>query len=617
MRPRCAVNALREEVSTSGGPQSFPWGCTFGIVPAMTEPLREDLTLSRHLSYFHQHGRLYAYHDLFGFLMGMSPDIVGLLEFHRDVARGPAEVDAHFGRHFTRSVLGEFMSILEDHACLVDPDIDEPARLWRSYPVRARWVVYDKTAGMTFWRAWRGADPVAETVPGWAAATWEACDGNTSGRDLYDKLDAPPTEEEFLRVIGGWVHHDRQYLRMSRIPVTRYGAEWKWPSYLRSTMPYEPWTPGQELAPDPLEALGVPVLPPHGYYEHGVADAGEQFDEVETTLSHLLREPHVLLGGATFAARVGECLSARDLLSNNTRNIVEVGAGQGHLAAGLLCWMRDAHTAGWDALRYTIVDLAPTLRDRQRATLEAAGVLDKVDWIAGNVEDPDTPIPEADFLICNEVVGDFTTVKLNRSLVGVGTAAGEEPPDEETKTPPTELSEKIVAMAEANDVRFLDAPEEFYVNLGAWEFVARLAEVIRPGGGAWITEYGEYARYPRASTHLDHIEFSIHFGHLQKVAIGAGFNTELAYVQELIGFDRQARALASTRSWYGALRAMLATHDVHLGKAAYTDEMFRDAIEEKVSLADIGDVRFESADERCMGLLPHEFKALILSRRGG
>jgi hypothetical protein len=580
----------------------------------MTEPLNEDLLLSRHLSYFHQHGRLYVYHDLFGFLMGLSPDIVGLLEFHRDVARGPSEVDAHFGRHFTRSVLGEFMSILENHACLVDPDIDEPARLWRSFPVRARWVVYDKTAGMTFWRAWRGAQPQAETVPGWAAAVWEASDGLTSGRDLYDQLDAPPPEDEFLAMLGGWVHHERQYMRMSRIPVSRYGAEWKWPSYLRSTMPYEPWVPGQELEADPLEPLGVPVLPPHDYYEKEITDAGEQFDEVETTLSHLMREPHELLGGATFAQRVAESLASRDLLGDVTRDIVEVGAGQGHLAAGVLSFMRDNHPNGWEGLSYTIVDLAPTLRERQRATLDAAGVLDKVRWVAGNAEDPNTELPPADVLLCNEVVGDFTTVKLNRPLVGVGSAAGDEPAEEEAEATPTELSEEIVKLAEAYDIRFLDAPEEFYVNLGAWQFVARLAEVVRPGGGAWITEYGEYARYPRASTHLDHIEFSIHFGHLQKVAIGAGFEAKLEYVQELIGFDRNAKALATTRSWYVALRAMLATHDIHLGKSAYTDKMFAETLGTKLALSEIGDVRFESADERCMGLLPHEFKALILRR---
>lgn len=574
----------------------------------MTEPIREDLTLSKHLSYFHQHGRLYVYHDLFGFLMGMSPDIVGLLEFHRDMAKGPAEVDAHFGRHFTRSVLGEFMSILENHACLVDPDIDEIARLWNSYPVRSRWVVYDRTAGMTFWRAWRGETPKSETVPGWAAATWEACDGETSGRDLYDQLDAPPDERAFLELLASWVHHERQYLRMSRIPVSRYGAEWKWPSYLRSTMPYERWVPGQELEPDPLEPFGVPVLPPHDYYEREVDDAGEQFDEVETTLSHLLREPHSLLGGSTFADKVCEALAQRELLTEKTRDIVEVGAGQGHLAAGVLQWMQRAHPDS--QVTYTIVDLAPALQAKQRETLEAAGVLSHVRWVSGNVEDPATEIPEADLLLCNEVVGDFTTIKLNRPLVGVETASDDAPADDAPA--PTELSEEVRQLAQAHAIGFLDAPEEFYVNLGAWKFIARLAGVIRPGGGAWITEYGEYARYPRPSTHLDHVEFSIHFGHLQKVAISVGFEAQLAYVHETIGFDRHAKGLATTRSWYAALRAMLETHGVQLEKAAYTDVMFEEALGDKLTLADIGDVRFESADERCMGLLPHEFKALIL-----
>jgi hypothetical protein len=578
----------------------------------MTDLINEDLTLTAHLSYFQQHGRLFAYHDLFGFLVGMSPDIVGLLEFHRDVARSPAEVDAHFGRHFTRTVLGEFMTILENHACLVEPGIDEMARLWRSYPIRARWVVFDCSAGLRFWRAWRGAPPASEAVPGWAAAVWEAFDGETNCQTIYDQLDAPPPTDEFLATMASWVHHDRQYARMSRIPVSRYGSEWKWPSYLRSTMPFDLWTPGDPLPPDPLEPLGVPVRPPHDYYAHEVTDADAQFEDRETTLSHLLRAPHPLLGGASYAEKVAEALAARDLLGPATRDIVEIGAGQGHLAAGVLTWLRTHHPDAFGSITYTIVDLAPALRSRQRETLADAGVLEKVSWVAANVEDADPPLPEANLVICNEVIGDLTTVKVNRALVGIESAADDTP--EETGRPAPDSPEvtAIRRISEAHGISFLDAPEEFFLNLGAWRFVERLRTSLRPGGGAWITEYGDYARYPRPSTQLDHIEFSIHFGQLQKVAQSVGFHTELAYVHDLIDFDRDDETLAATRTWYTALRAMLAEHGVDLTKVAYTRSMFLDALEGRVALENIGDIRFEPSDERCMGLVPHEFKGLIL-----
>ena len=170
-----------------------------------------------------------------------------------------------------------------------------------------------------------------------------------------------------------------------------------------------------------------------------------------------------------------------------------------------------------------------------------------------------------------------------------------------------------VLRAHASDLS--DSPAEFFFNVGSVELLERIARALRPGGGAFLSEYGERSRYPIAGTHLDHLEFSIHFAPLLQVAERLGLEASLHSVQELIGLDRSALTLATTRTYFSSLRAMLAAAGRELDKVAYTREMFQALIRGALELDRIGDVRFHPVDERCMGLAPHEFKALIVRKR--
>ncbi len=612
-----------------------------------TTPLRELWRLTAHARYFQQRGRIYAYHNQIGYLLAMSPDIVDLLEFHRGRARTPFEVDGRFGRHFGRTQLGEFLSVLEDHRLLVDADEDEDEVVWRMVPVRARWVVFHQPTveDLTFWRALGGRPPESEVVPAWAARFWARVDGAATLSALVEGLEAEgvemPSRAEVRDTIVGWVGSGRQALRFSKVPVRRYGAEWRWPPYLRSEMPFAPWSPGERLEVDPLEAEAEPISPPHDYYAEGVEDAESQFEEVETTLSHLLRRPHALLGGATYADRVVDALIERGMVGVGTRRVVEVGAGQGHFAAGVLKRLGERLPEIMAGLSYTIVDLSPALQARQRQTLREAGLEDRVVWRRANVEeagwieglvdpgwrsggvDRDGEGSEevvegaavargVDLLLCNEVIGDLTTVRLTRASLGLAEGAGGRLSSE---------GEAVVAevkgLCEALGVSLEDAPESFFFNLGALRFLSRIKDLLAPGGSAWVTEYGDRVRYPSPASHLDHVEFSVHFGHMAAAARGLGLEAEVEDVQALIGLDQGGRALATTRSWFAAFRAMLAGFGVEIDKVAWTDRMLVEAMGEAVSMAHIGEVRFEAADQRCMGLLPHEFRALLLRVPGG
>jgi hypothetical protein len=159
-----------------------------------------------------------------------------------------------------------------------------------------------------------------------------------------------------------------------------------------------------------------------------------------------------------------------------------------------------------------------------------------------------------------------------------------------------------------------DAPDSFYFQVGALEFIAKCASALRPGGGLYISEYGDGVKYPIASTHLDHLEFSTHFGQCDHVAKHFGLDTQIEYVQDLIGLDREAKVLETGRTYFQNLRAMMNSFDVSFEKRAYTQEMFEELLGSTVALDHIGDLRFRWVDERCMGLAPHEFKALLATK---
>jgi len=317
---------------------------------------------------------------------------------------------------------------------------------------------------------------------------------------------------------------------------------------------------------------------------------------VETTLSHLFRHGHPALGGDSYADRLVDALAEQGHIGEHTQRIFEVGGGLGHLAAGVLARLRDRHPTVFAAVSYTILDLSPALQAAQRARLEAAGLSDRVRWRHCNVEDEPPPAGEVDLLLCNEVVGDLTTVKLTRDVVAEG------------------IPEPAGTLVGRLELGFDDAPEEFFLNVGALRFVEWVGAALAPGGSAWISEYGELFKYPVPSLQLDHIEFSIHFGLLQQAAGKVGLEPQVVTVMDLIGLDLDAQMLESTRTWFKSLQALCARFGADLDKRAWSLDELTQWLPDGLALEDLGDLRFRPANERCMGLAPHEFKALLARR---
>ena len=84
----------------------------------------EVLQRSQRLSTFAHQGAVYLYHDLYGYLLQMSPDLLAFLDQFAE-PRTVAEVVAAHADAFEGQSPQQFVDVFYQHACLVEPGDDE------------------------------------------------------------------------------------------------------------------------------------------------------------------------------------------------------------------------------------------------------------------------------------------------------------------------------------------------------------------------------------------------------------------------------------------------------------------------------------------------------------
>jgi SAM-dependent methyltransferase len=538
-------------------------------------------------------GAVYLFHDLYGYLMQMSPDIADMIEAFSDGV-DTEETIQYFKGKFADADPREFVDVLAAHAVLVDPKEDEVEGMWAFVPIKGKWNVWQRRGDrLTLWTAW-GDRPVQQLfLDEDETRIWDAIDGQKRLIELRHRHD----NAKLLDLARRLVHHDVQALKMSMMPWSVYAKRPAMaPAYLTSTMPYPSWQPGTPVPQAP--ALDA-------YHQFEIGDAHEQFDHQETTLSHLLRVPHPVLASAasgaparrTYGEALADVLLARDAIPAGAVRVLEIGAGLGYVAHDVIRRLRDAGRE----VSYTIIELSPELVAAQKDRLAGAG---GATWVAGNVLDVAVDGP-FDLILSNEMAGDLPARQLSRTDIGLAAEGGT-----------VDRAKLRAHAATAADLGVVldDAPEPFYLQTGAIDMIARIAAWLAPGGTAVVTEFGDVAAWPRLSSQLDHPELSTHFGHLTQAARGAGLQAGVEFVIDLLDFDRTLQGLATTRSHFRALRALAAHAGLDLPKIGYTPELLAEIVGDKLDLTAIGELRWDKIEDRLMGLVPHEFKALVLRR---
>lgn len=255
------------------------------------------------------------------------------------------------------------------------------------------------------------------------------------------------------------------------------------------------------------------------FHLYGIEDASWEFDLIEPTVNHCYRFPHEALGGVEYGSRF--CLSTLrpevvPLLNHSPRlKVLEVGGGTGSFARSFITQAASSHGTKID---YHILDLAPALIENQRKVLSE--LLPESRHFHQDATVFDLPGHTFDLIISNEVIADFPVAAVHRNNGN----------DQKWEGDGAYYLEKYVLSDR-------DAPESFVVNAGVFRFIERAWKHLKPGGTLIVSEYGAEHRYPVRSFHLNHDEFTIHFGHLAACAAKVGFQCRLMTLKEFLGFD--------------------------------------------------------------------------------
>jgi SAM-dependent methyltransferase len=232
--------------------------------------------------------------------------------------------------------------------------------------------------------------------------------------------------------------------------------------------------------------------------------ARRRFDEVECTISHLLRFPHPALRGQRYGEALLTALGARGMRPAKS-GVIEIGGGAGHIAEA--AWRGDA--GPFTQARWTAVDLSPALIAAQRR----------------RAQEPSQP--GGPHLRWSGIRADALELPFaSRSIDGLV------------------LANEVIA----------DLPVDAGRNTGAIRLVQELSRTLAPGGAAVLTEFGgDFVPGPvrllAALGQGEHVEWSIDFRQLRAAAVQAGLAVEELPLHALLGADLSLRCASYTDLW--------------------------------------------------------------------
>ena len=552
---------------------------------------------SQHLSWFARGETVFCYHDLFGYLLEMSQDLKQLVDFF-DSPRDPEQAATQFAGQWQRDQVGHFIGVFVQQRVLVAPDRAERDALADMVPIKGPWILtWQRDHGQVVAVTSRGFGPEPYAQPqlleldDWQSDLWRRIDGERTLRMLADSLseafdgDEPADLQRAIDAVASWTHSDRQLTRT--LPQPR-SALAQLPPYANSTMPYPPLGVPQALVQTPMRDLAA-------YHRDDISDPEAQFEEAETTLSHLFSDPHPALGDMTFGQRFAQIVLTRGWVSAQRDVALEIGGGTGRFAQAMV----EALLPGVPKLQYTVVELSPALHAAQQARL--AHLAPSATATLGHAELLTQPDHSVDFVVSNEVIADLRVGMVTRTSIA-------------TKSADADTDSEALAILQQYGLGTAGAPEPIPIQVGATRLIAQLARVLRHGGTAVLTEFGGENQFPLESTHLDHAEWSVHFGHLMQVARKLGLQVALVPLPELIGLRADVWVLASNRTQFRNLRFLARSVGGDLKKRALTPEQLAVALGGRIRPDRLEGLQFRPAGERVMGLVPSEFKALLLHK---
>lgn len=512
------------------------------------------------VSRFRHGDYVYLYHDVFGYILQMSDDVLAFLDFFREARAESAATEAFKGTYEAADVR-RFVSVFEQYGCLVEAGTDETERIWRMFPVRSKWCVWrrdDEGSIVLYWSD--GAEAWSRRLNAWQTAFWDRLDGDTQLSVLYAKV--RPRERaddafrhEFVELVRFLGHSDRQILKLSEFPMGFYKKDARsTPPYLSSFLPYR------------REGSTAPLPDPHR-------------ERARRSMYALFQAPNTILANRTYGEALVDALQRHHLLATAPRRVLDLSMDFGaylkdvapHLPPDCELWVLARDEADRAAYRAALGAHAARLRFLE-------GTPDHLPTLSGPY----------DLVLAVEVLGSLEHVtieggKPKGAAATFGTRYG-------------------LFQGEAGD--------RFLFNLGAARLVEALAPVLAPGGRAVVVDYGDEFQRPAVSTTAEVPYYLVHFGELKAIARKLELSTLFSFLIDFIDFARDRSCLSTNRHHFASLRAAFADVGVHLAEVPYTAE----EIAPHLSGREVGNVFFEKVEDRCFGAVPHQVKVLVLGR---
>ncbi|MGQ0811617.1 MAG: class I SAM-dependent methyltransferase [Nitrospiraceae bacterium] len=423
---------------------------------------------------------------------------------------------------------------------------------------------------------------------------------NPMGLELLTSMDGHITVEALLTKYGKWVcspdgqpgqwHLERWSLPNYSLcyfgtdpPAGDHRLGAKWDLLLQQIR--EKWS-GQEG----FEGAGHLA----DFHLHDIAHHDGHFDTIETTVSHLFREPCEALQGLTYGRLLAKHLRRLGWWSPRPRVILEVGGGLGYVAKEIAAELSPKEK---DGARYLFLDVTRPFLDSQLKLAREAGWTS--DGTQANAEWLPLKDASVDLVIDNENLADMTPVQLSRREV-------------QADKGDSQLQQEAVDWIRRSRLPLGDElPEEFIFNLGPFRFVAELWRVLRPGGHALLTEFGIETGWPASVKLPGHTEYEVQYTHLRHVARWLGFQERYLPLPQFLAIKPDTPVLCTGAAY--AIQRFCEAQGKSFSIRAYTQKELAGALGDML-LKLKGCHYHDISDPAWFGLW--DFKVMLLEKPG-
>ena len=600
------------------------------------------LYLSPNIDYFQNGDDFFVYHNLYGYILKMSEDLVDFLEFFYDAPRSADEMVEQFGQVFDNDTLNEFLSIFRTLACLLPDESYEPKKSHDMYPTQARWITVDSTdasAVVIYAFDTQAQNRIIKiSLDAWESRLWAHIEGKKTVGEIAeavaeeDGLLSADVEMRIVATLALGSHCSIQAVKMSAEPCANFkGRRFGVPPYLISTMPYEKVTVHVRTKVDEngaiIETYEEPSRPlPQRIEMIEIAPEVLHLDRTCTRLSSILAKPHDVLAKRSYGEAIVEYMEKCGLFHGSETRILEIGGGNGETARDMMATLKSKKVAA----KYTIFCPDSEQANILRAMVASeafSGISEDIVVVDGDIEKIAQILGDApyDIIFSDEFLANLPSANVRKMSLDGGNDEDDEDEDDEPlpdgverDIKPAHLdAAKLTFIGEGDSVNLImkhrlnlcDAPEDFILNTGSIRLIEHINKLATSKTHIFLIEFGEDIKYPVLTLEDGQINYSQHFGVLKQVAQKLGYTAESHYWMEEIGIVRDMEMFATTRSQFKAMRQMLVDHGVELERRAYRREEFEQLLE-RAGRTSVVEVNYEHAEDRISGLVPHAYKVL-------